>query len=154
MVLWRTSIFWPQNFHSELKILGGLFRAPLQFLSTNMAFSECRISILKRKILIFSAEFAYSECGVCLFWAQNLHFLSMEFWDLLKVPQCCQWRVTYPRQWVSTCRAPPPPKTPADPGNPPPLSTSGSPPWFSCVPEGYPDPLPAAPTTYIQIQRL
>ncbi len=65
---------------SERRILGGLLRAPLQFLSAKFAFSECRISI-------FSTEFAVSEhrilgslfravlgCKICFFWVQNFEF--------------------------------------------------------------------------------
>ncbi len=56
----ETFHFGVQNFHflseefpsSERRILGSLFRAPLQFLSAKFEFSECRI---------YSVEFAFSE---------------------------------------------------------------------------------------------
>ncbi len=40
---------------SECRILAGLFRAPLQFLTAKLAFSDRRISIFEHRISIFSA---------------------------------------------------------------------------------------------------
>ncbi len=59
---------------SERRILGGLFRAPLQFLSANFAFSEHRISIFEGHISSFSMEFAFSERRIQQFLSATFEF--------------------------------------------------------------------------------
>ncbi len=51
---------------SEWRILGSLFRVPLQFGSTKFAFSERRILIFVhiKYAFFLSAEFPFSECGI------------------------------------------------------------------------------------------
>ncbi len=70
----RISIFWVQNLNvlHEHRILGGLFRVPMQFLSTKIAFSEHKFTFLSAEFPFFErTEFVFSECRICIFLVWN-----------------------------------------------------------------------------------
>ncbi len=92
MALEKFSIFRVHNFHFlsaefpffECRFLGGLYRAPLQFLHTKFAFSEHRIIFSECRILggvlkqFWSAKFAFLECRISICLVQNFDLFSME----------------------------------------------------------------------------